>query len=259
MSEGRGNDSAVGGPQTPGPQEGSPNAALAELYEEYEYEYNVSFEGLSANKYSIVIGFWIGLAAFVVFLFTALALMVNMTNRSALRGAGCELSHERRRWHRGSSSSSGGASPGGAARLVLGEGGPDREAGLQGPGQGDPGQGDPGQGDPGQGDLPEPRSPPAAPPRAPPRRPGSPGPPPTADPGWAGMAWASSRDPEVYSECRIPLVGGLPAPLPAPSLPVASPDGAPRGEGRPHPPVSPLALSPPPVPLPGRLQLYPDP
>ncbi|XP_061430891.1 basic proline-rich protein-like [Lethenteron reissneri] len=253
MSEGRGNDSAVGGPQTPGPQEGSPNSPHAELYEEYEYEYNVSFEGLSANKYSIVIGFWIGLAAFIVFLFTALALMVNMTNRSALRGAGCELSHERRRWHRGSSSG-GGASPGGAARLVLDQGGPDCEAGLQGPGEGDPGQGDPGQ-----GDLPEPRSPPAAPPRAPPRRPGGSGPPPIADPGWAGMAWASSRDPEVYSECRIPLVGGLPAPLPAPSLPVASPDGAPHGEGRPHPPVSPLALSPPPVPLPGRLQLDPDP
>nr|XP_032832602.1 collagen alpha-4(IV) chain-like [Petromyzon marinus] len=185
MSERRGNDSAVWGPQTPGPQGGSPNnAPLAELYEEYEeYEYNVSFEGLSANKYSIVIGFWIGLAAFIVFLFTALALMVNMTNRSGLRGAGCELSHERRRWHRrsgGSSSSS--ASRGGAAHLVLNEGGPDYVAGVQDPEQGDPEQGDPEQGDPGAGDFPQPRSPVAAPPRAPPRRPGGSAPPPNRGP-----------------------------------------------------------------------------
>uniref|UniRef100_UPI00398E6A0F melanocortin-2 receptor accessory protein isoform X2 n=1 Tax=Pristiophorus japonicus TaxID=55135 RepID=UPI00398E6A0F len=45
---------------------------------EYEYEYydlEVSFDGLKANKYSIVIAFWVGLAVFMIFLFIILMLM----------------------------------------------------------------------------------------------------------------------------------------------------------------------------------------
>ncbi|GCB77730.1 hypothetical protein scyTo_0016735 [Scyliorhinus torazame] len=45
---------------------------------EYEYEYyelDVSFDGLKANKYSIVIAFWVGLAVFMIFLFLILMLM----------------------------------------------------------------------------------------------------------------------------------------------------------------------------------------
>ncbi|KAM9316615.1 cytochrome b5 reductase 4-like [Gastrophryne carolinensis] len=43
-------------------------------YEYYEYA-PVSFEGLKAHKYSIVIGFWVGLAVFVIFMFFVLTLL----------------------------------------------------------------------------------------------------------------------------------------------------------------------------------------
>ncbi|XP_077161482.1 melanocortin-2 receptor accessory protein 2 isoform X2 [Paroedura picta] len=43
-------------------------------YEYYEYG-PVSFEGLTAHKYSIVIGFWVGLAVFVIFMFFVLTLL----------------------------------------------------------------------------------------------------------------------------------------------------------------------------------------
>uniref|UniRef100_A0A8C5QH80 Melanocortin 2 receptor accessory protein 2 n=1 Tax=Leptobrachium leishanense TaxID=445787 RepID=A0A8C5QH80_9ANUR len=43
-------------------------------YEYYEYA-QVSFEGLKAHKYSIVIGFWVGLAVFVIFMFFVLTLL----------------------------------------------------------------------------------------------------------------------------------------------------------------------------------------
>ncbi|XP_066465972.1 melanocortin-2 receptor accessory protein 2 [Tiliqua scincoides] len=43
-------------------------------YEYYEFE-PVSFEGLKAHKYSIVIGFWVGLAVFVIFMFFVLTLL----------------------------------------------------------------------------------------------------------------------------------------------------------------------------------------
>ncbi|NWV55949.1 MRAP2 protein, partial [Daphoenositta chrysoptera] len=43
-------------------------------YEYYEYE-PVSFEGLKAHKYSIVIGFWVGLAVFVIFMFFVLTML----------------------------------------------------------------------------------------------------------------------------------------------------------------------------------------
>ncbi|XP_038657606.1 melanocortin-2 receptor accessory protein 2-like [Scyliorhinus canicula] len=43
---------------------------------EYEYyELDISFDGLKANKYSIVIAFWVGLAVFMIFLFIILMLM----------------------------------------------------------------------------------------------------------------------------------------------------------------------------------------
>ncbi|KAM7136024.1 melanocortin-2 receptor accessory protein 2 isoform 1-T1 [Molossus nigricans] len=45
----------------------------------WEYEYYeigpVSFDGLKAHKYSIVIGFWVGLAVFVIFMFFVLTLL----------------------------------------------------------------------------------------------------------------------------------------------------------------------------------------
>ncbi|XP_020651036.3 melanocortin-2 receptor accessory protein 2 isoform X1 [Pogona vitticeps] len=43
-------------------------------YEYYEYG-PVSFEDLKAHKYSIVIGFWVGLAVFVIFMFFVLTLL----------------------------------------------------------------------------------------------------------------------------------------------------------------------------------------
>ncbi|XP_059366426.1 melanocortin-2 receptor accessory protein 2B-like [Carassius carassius] len=44
-------------------------------YEYYDDEKTMSFEGLRANRYSIVIGFWVGLAVFVIFMFFVLTLL----------------------------------------------------------------------------------------------------------------------------------------------------------------------------------------
>ncbi|XP_037304566.2 melanocortin-2 receptor accessory protein 2A-like [Pungitius pungitius] len=44
-------------------------------YEYYDEEEPVSFEGLKAHRYSIVIGFWVGLAVFVIFMFFVLTLL----------------------------------------------------------------------------------------------------------------------------------------------------------------------------------------
>ncbi|XP_026175260.1 melanocortin-2 receptor accessory protein 2A-like [Mastacembelus armatus] len=44
-------------------------------YEYYDDEEPVSFEGLKAHRYSIVIGFWVGLAVFVIFMFFVLMLL----------------------------------------------------------------------------------------------------------------------------------------------------------------------------------------
>ncbi|XP_029966037.1 melanocortin-2 receptor accessory protein 2A [Salarias fasciatus] len=44
-------------------------------YEYYDDDEPVSFEGLKAHKYSIVIGFWVGLAVFVIFMFFVLTLL----------------------------------------------------------------------------------------------------------------------------------------------------------------------------------------
>uniref|UniRef100_A0A3Q3DX05 Melanocortin 2 receptor accessory protein 2b n=1 Tax=Hippocampus comes TaxID=109280 RepID=A0A3Q3DX05_HIPCM len=45
----------------------------------WQYEYYddepVSFEGLKAHRYSIVIGFWVGLAVFVIFMFFVLTML----------------------------------------------------------------------------------------------------------------------------------------------------------------------------------------
>uniref|UniRef100_A0A8D0GJI5 Melanocortin 2 receptor accessory protein 2 n=1 Tax=Sphenodon punctatus TaxID=8508 RepID=A0A8D0GJI5_SPHPU len=53
--------------------------ALLNSYYTWEYEYYeygpVSFEGLKAHKYSIVIGFWVGLVVFVIFMFFVLTLL----------------------------------------------------------------------------------------------------------------------------------------------------------------------------------------
>ncbi|XP_012892201.1 PREDICTED: melanocortin-2 receptor accessory protein 2 [Dipodomys ordii] len=54
-----------------------PQASHSDYTWEYEY-YEigpVSFEGLKAHKYSIVIGFWVGLAVFVIFMFFVLTLL----------------------------------------------------------------------------------------------------------------------------------------------------------------------------------------
>uniref|UniRef100_A0A8C8SJ23 Melanocortin 2 receptor accessory protein 2 n=1 Tax=Pelusios castaneus TaxID=367368 RepID=A0A8C8SJ23_9SAUR len=51
-----------------------PNSDYPLEYEYYEYG-PVSFEGLKAHKYSIVIGFWVGLAVFVIFMFFVLTLL----------------------------------------------------------------------------------------------------------------------------------------------------------------------------------------
>ncbi|XP_048396130.1 melanocortin-2 receptor accessory protein 2-like [Stegostoma tigrinum] len=65
-----------------GAQAGSKNSSEESLMNgqiyEYEYEYyelDISFEGLKANKYSIVIAFWVGLAVFMIFLFIILMLL----------------------------------------------------------------------------------------------------------------------------------------------------------------------------------------
>ncbi|KAJ8288289.1 hypothetical protein COCON_G00009480 [Conger conger] len=44
-------------------------------YEYYDDDEPVSFEGLKAHRYSIVIGFWVGLAVFVIFMFFVLTLL----------------------------------------------------------------------------------------------------------------------------------------------------------------------------------------
>ncbi|XP_070822114.1 melanocortin-2 receptor accessory protein 2A-like [Chaetodon trifascialis] len=59
-----------------------PNGTRASTVPDYEWKYEyydeedpVSFEGLKAHRYSIVIGFWVGLAVFVIFMFFLLTLL----------------------------------------------------------------------------------------------------------------------------------------------------------------------------------------
>ncbi|XP_056421992.1 melanocortin-2 receptor accessory protein 2 [Hyla sarda] len=60
-------------------------------YEYYDYA-PVSFEGLKAHKYSIVIGFWVGLAVFVIFMFFVLTLL---TKTGAPHQENVDLSEKR--------------------------------------------------------------------------------------------------------------------------------------------------------------------
>ncbi|XP_076135603.1 melanocortin-2 receptor accessory protein 2A [Alosa pseudoharengus] len=53
----------------------SPREDYEWRYEYYEDDEPVSFEGLKAHRYSIVIGFWVGLAVFVLFMFFVLTLL----------------------------------------------------------------------------------------------------------------------------------------------------------------------------------------
>ncbi|XP_072409352.1 melanocortin-2 receptor accessory protein 2-like isoform X2 [Chiloscyllium punctatum] len=62
-------------------------------YEYYDDE-PVSFEGLKAHKYSIVIGFWVGLAVFVIFMFFVLTLL---TKTGAPHQENVDLSTKQRR------------------------------------------------------------------------------------------------------------------------------------------------------------------
>ncbi|KAL0965061.1 hypothetical protein UPYG_G00276240 [Umbra pygmaea] len=53
----------------------SPGSDYVWQYEYYDVNEPVSFEGLKAHRYSIVIGFWVGLAVFVIFMFFVLTLL----------------------------------------------------------------------------------------------------------------------------------------------------------------------------------------
>ncbi|XP_067094810.1 melanocortin-2 receptor accessory protein 2A [Osmerus mordax] len=53
----------------------APDPVYEWRYEYYDDEEPVSFEGLKAHRYSIVIGFWVGLAVFVIFMFFVLTLL----------------------------------------------------------------------------------------------------------------------------------------------------------------------------------------
>ncbi|XP_077409375.1 melanocortin-2 receptor accessory protein 2-like [Vanacampus margaritifer] len=55
-------------------QSGARRSDYVWQYEYYDEE-PVSFEGLKAHRYSIVIGFWVGLAVFVIFMFFVLTLL----------------------------------------------------------------------------------------------------------------------------------------------------------------------------------------
>ncbi|XP_042280466.1 melanocortin-2 receptor accessory protein 2A [Thunnus maccoyii] len=59
-------------------------------YEYYDDEEPVSFEGLRAHRYSIVIGFWVGLAVFVIFMFFLLTLLTKTGAPHPDSGQPCE-------------------------------------------------------------------------------------------------------------------------------------------------------------------------
>ncbi|XP_034553532.1 melanocortin-2 receptor accessory protein 2A-like isoform X2 [Notolabrus celidotus] len=58
-------------------------------YEYYDEEELVSFEGLKVHRYSIAIGFWVGLAVFVIFMFFLLTLLIK-TGAPQPEGQLCE-------------------------------------------------------------------------------------------------------------------------------------------------------------------------
>ncbi|KAK2844086.1 hypothetical protein Q5P01_010745 [Channa striata] len=65
----------MSGSDRPNGTEASPIPSYEWRYEYYDDEEPVSFEGLEAHRYSIVIGFWVGLAVFVMFMFFLLTLL----------------------------------------------------------------------------------------------------------------------------------------------------------------------------------------
>ncbi|XP_066557796.1 melanocortin-2 receptor accessory protein 2A [Amia ocellicauda] len=62
-------------------------------YEYYDYDEPVSFEGLKAHRYSIVIGFWVGLAVFVIFMFFVLTLLTKTGAPHQENPEPCEKRH----------------------------------------------------------------------------------------------------------------------------------------------------------------------
>ncbi|XP_078143413.1 melanocortin-2 receptor accessory protein 2A [Centroberyx gerrardi] len=73
-----------------------PNGTGAPPDPDYEWRYEyyddepVSFEGLKAHRYSIVIGFWVGLAVFVIFMFFVLTLLTKTGAPHPDGGEPCE-------------------------------------------------------------------------------------------------------------------------------------------------------------------------
>ncbi|XP_030014365.1 melanocortin-2 receptor accessory protein 2A [Sphaeramia orbicularis] len=59
-------------------------------YEYYDDEEPVLYEGLRAHRYSIVIGFWVGLAVFVIFMFFLLTLLTKTGAPHPDSGQQCE-------------------------------------------------------------------------------------------------------------------------------------------------------------------------
>ncbi|XP_039973969.1 melanocortin-2 receptor accessory protein 2A isoform X2 [Xiphias gladius] len=66
----------MSGSEGPNGTGASPASNYEWRYEYYDEEEPVSFEGLKAHRYSIVIGFWVGLAVFVICMFFLLTLLI---------------------------------------------------------------------------------------------------------------------------------------------------------------------------------------
>ncbi|XP_061423861.1 melanocortin-2 receptor accessory protein 2 [Lethenteron reissneri] len=67
-------------------------------FEYYDYE-PISFEGLRAHRYSIVIGFWVGIASFVLFMFFILVMLVRSGTTDDRRRCSSRGPSVRRRAH----------------------------------------------------------------------------------------------------------------------------------------------------------------
>ncbi|XP_019120918.1 melanocortin-2 receptor accessory protein 2A [Larimichthys crocea] len=65
----------MSGTDSPNSTSASPISDYEWRYEYYDEEEPVSFEGLKAHRYSIVICFWVGLAVFVIFMFFLLTIL----------------------------------------------------------------------------------------------------------------------------------------------------------------------------------------
>ncbi|XP_078109710.1 melanocortin-2 receptor accessory protein 2A-like [Sander vitreus] len=80
----------MGGADGPNGTGASPAPDYEWRYEYYDDDEPVSFEGLKAHRYSIVIGFWVGLAVFVVFMFFLLTLLTKTGSPHPDSGQPCE-------------------------------------------------------------------------------------------------------------------------------------------------------------------------